>query len=451
VSQILEPARGRFFSPLLTKAVTIGVLLLVLLIALSQVDDLRREREGAREVAIARVTESLGGAQTVGGVLLNVPTVTTYRADNKTRDVRRVEHVLPDTLKINVTWVPEIKRSGLYAVPTYVAEVEIVGNFAARDLARLRSAIVDRQVRFDSATLTILNSESRTLRSFDTLTVAGNPVASTPGGYADFAGVEAALPEPLVSGAGDIPFRAKYRLVGSEALRVLPLARAATVSMTSAWPHPKFVGKQSPIEQNVRHDGFTAQWTTLDLARDFGQAWTDDDIRPGLLARDAFLAAAVGVEQYQPVDVYQRNYRAVHYAMLLIGLTFLTFFLCEHMGRMPIHGMQYLFVGLALAVFYVLLLALSEHVEFWTAYLIAASVLVLLITVYLSGVFRRAAPAAIFGGALATLYALMYLILVSEDYSLLMGAIMLCGVLAILMIGTRRFDWSSVGSARPAA
>jgi inner membrane protein len=135
VSQILEPARGRFFSPLLTKAVTIGVLLLVLLVALSQVDDLRREREGAREVAIARVTESLGGAQTVGGVLLNVPTVTTYRADNKTRDVRRVEHVLPDTLKINVTWVPEIKRSGLYAVPTYVAEVEIVGNFAARDRA----------------------------------------------------------------------------------------------------------------------------------------------------------------------------------------------------------------------------------------------------------------------------------------------------------------------------
>jgi inner membrane protein len=450
MSQLLEPGRSRLFSPLLTKAVTIGALLLVLLIALAQVDDLRREREGARELAVARVTESLGGAQTVGGVLLSVPTVTTYRADNKTRDVRRIEHVLPDTLTVNVSWTPEIKRSGLYAVPTYVAEVEIVGNFAARDLARLRSAIVDRQVRFDSATLSILNSESRTLRSFDTLTVDGNPVASVPGGYADFAGVDAAIPEQIISGSGDIPFRARYKLVGSAALRVLPLARTATVSMQSTWPHPKFVGTQSPVEQKIRPDGFTAKWTTLELARDFGQAWTDDDIRSGLNARDAIAASAVGVEQYQPVDVYQRNYRAVHYAMLLIGLTFLTFFLCEHMGRMPIHGMQYLFVGLALAVFYVLLLALSEHVEFWMAYLIAASVLVVLIAVYLSGVFRRAAPAAIFGGALAALYGLMYLILVSEDYSLLMGAIMLCGVLAILMIGTRRFDWSSVGNARPA-
>jgi inner membrane protein len=131
----------------------------------------------------------------------------------------------------------------------------------------------------------------------------------------------------------------------------------------------------------------------------------------------------------------------------LIAITFLTFLLWEHLAGIAIHGMQYLMVGLALAMFYLLLLALSEHVAFDLAYGISAGALVALITVYLTGVLRRVSLALGAGAGLATLYGMLYWILRSEDYSLLMGALLLFGVLAILMLATRRIDWTSV--ARP--
>jgi inner membrane protein len=154
--------------------------------------------------------------------------------------------------------------------------------------------------------------------------------------------------------------------------------------------------------------------------------------------------SAVGVSFYEPVDIYQRNYRAVHYAILLIVITFLTFFLWEHVSGIAIHGMQYFMVGLALALFYLLLLALSEHVSFDVAYGVSAGALVSLITLYLHGVLTRISLALGAGVGLAALYAMLYWILRSEDYSLLMGALLLFGVLAVLMIATRRVDWSSV-------
>jgi inner membrane protein len=167
-------------------------------------------------------------------------------------------------------------------------------------------------------------------------------------------------------------------------------------------------------------------------------------VRPGEPAEASFAGLGVGVSFYEPVDIYQRNYRAVHYAVLLIVITFLTFFLWEHMSGIAIHGMQYLMVGLALALFYLLLLALSEHMSFDVAYAASAGALVTLITVYLTGVLGRLPLALGAGAGLATLYTMLYWILRSEAYSLLMGALLLFGVLATLMIATRRVDWANV-------
>jgi inner membrane protein len=164
----------------------------------------------------------------------------------------------------------------------------------------------------------------------------------------------------------------------------------------------------------------------------------------------AFAHSGVGVTFYEPVDIYQRNYRAVHYAVLLIVITFLTFFLWEHLAGIAIHGMQYLMVGLALALFYLLLLALSEHMSFDLAYGLSAGALVGLITVYLTGVLRRLGLALGAGAGLATLYTMLYWILRSEDYSLLMGSLLLFGVLAILMVATRRVDWTNVARLKRA-
>ena len=236
----------------------------------------------------------------------------------------------------------------------------------------------------------------------------------------------------------------KLTLAGSSQLTFLPLARKAAIAIKSTWPHPKFEGAPAPLEPQISDDGFSARWSVLEINRNFGQSWYDSQVRRDLPAEVAFGQSGVGVTFYEPVDVYQRNYRAVHYAILLIAITFLAFFLWEHLSGSAIHAMQYLMVGLALALFYLLLLALSEHLAFDIAYAISAG--------SAGGADHRVPdrrlrrlPLALGAGAgLATLYTLLYWILRSEDYSLLMGALLLFGVLAILMTTTRRVDWSNV-------
>ena len=283
----------------------------------------------------------------------------------------------------------------------------------------------------------ILNSEAGALRGVDDLVVAGETSQVGADSYAGSAGISTSVPAAALRGGTSIPFRVKLTLAGSGQLKFLPLARKADISLASQWPDPRFEGAPAPLDPKISKDGFIARWSVLEINRGFGQSWYGPEVRPGMPADAAFAQSTVGVTFYESVDIYQRNYRAVHYAVLLIGITFLTFFLWEHLSGIAIHGMQYLLVGLSLAVFYLLLLALSEHLAFDLAYGISAGALVSLITVYLTGVLGRLPLALSAGAGLATLYAMLYWILRSEDYSLLMGALLLFGVLAILMVATR--------------
>jgi inner membrane protein len=446
--------RFRFMPPLLGKALVIMVLVGLLLGLVGKVEGLVGERVDMREAAAQRVAQSWGGPQTTAGVLLAIPVDTTRvvveqsasgRETQRTEVQHDVLYVLPDKLNVQAVAEPSYRTIGLYHTPVYLARVLIDGAFAARDFAQLRQDRQGREVKWAEAKLLILNSESRALRGVDELQVAGEAGPVSADGYAGFAGVSAAVPATVLREAGVIPFRLKLTLAGSTGITFLPLARQANISMTSSWPHPKFEGAPAPLDPQISDDGFTARWSVLEINRNFGQSWYDAQVRDGLQADAALAASGVGVTFYEPVDVYQRNYRAVHYAVLLIAITFLSFFLWEHMSGSSIHPMQYLMVGLGLALFYLLLLALSEHLAFDLAYAISAGALVLLITVYLSGVLRSLSLALGAGAGLATLYTMLYWILRSEDYSLLMGALLLFAVLAILMTTTRRVDWSQVG------
>jgi inner membrane protein len=179
----------------------------------------------------------------------------------------------------------------------------------------------------------------------------------------------------------------------------------------------------------------------LELNRNYSEAWQAGDVTP-----DALVQSRFGTELFQSVDAYQRTERAIKYALLFIALTFMTFFAWEQVSGTKLHPLQYLLVGLALSTFYLLLLALSEHLSFWGAYAIAAGALVALITVYVSGVVdpRRG---SIVGGAIAVIYALLYVLIRSEDYALLIGSIVLFAVLAIVMISTRRVQWYALAAA----
>jgi inner membrane protein len=441
------PLLQRFMPPLLAKALVIGFLVILLLIPIGRMEGLVRERVQMREAAAQRVAESWGGAQTTGGVLLAIPVETSRRETERIEIERNVVYVLPDVLRVTADAEPDTRSIGLYRTPVYTARLRIGGEFVARDFASLFESRPDRVVRWQEARVLVLNSESRALRAVDDFVVAGETVRVAADAYAGLAGISAPVRAEAFQEGGSIPFRVNLTLTGSRSLAFLPLARKADIAIESAWRHPKFEGAPAPLDPRIGDAGFGARWSVLEINRNFGQSWVDDQVSPGVPAEAAFLRSSLGVTFYEPVDIYQRNYRAVHYAILLIAITFLTFFLWEHVSGLAIHAMQYLMVGLALALFYLLLLALSEHVSFDLAYGLSAGALVALITVYLAGVLRRLPTALAAGGGLASLYVLLYWILRSEDYSLLMGALLLFGVLAVLMVATRRVDWSTVARA----
>jgi inner membrane protein len=227
-------------------------------------------------------------------------------------------------------------------------------------------------------------------------------------------------------------------------LSVLPLGSTTTAALKSGWPHPSFQGAFLPASRSISADGFEARWQVLELNRSYRQAWLEGEVNEATLAESAF-----GVGLFQAVDIYQRGERAIKYALLFIALTFLTFLAWEHIARVRLHPLQYLLVGLALSMFYLLLIALSEHVAFALAYLIAAVALVMLIGVYVAGALKGRARGAAASAVMTVVYGLLYVLVLSEDYALLLGAIILFSALAAVMLATRKLDWYAVTPAPP--
>jgi inner membrane protein len=230
-------------------------------------------------------------------------------------------------------------------------------------------------------------------------------------------------------------------IAGSESLQFLPLGSTTNVTAQIAWPHPDFDGAFLPVSRQLISGGYTAHWQVLELNRAVPQLWNGESLDHAALLRTAF-----GVRLYQPADIYSQNYRAVRYGILFVAVTFACFFAWEHLVRgLRLHPMQYLLVGLALATFYLLLLALSEHTGFGTAYAMAAAALIALITLYTAGATTKPRATLGIGTALSASYAALYVILVSEDNALLFGSLLLFAILAALMLATRRLDWAKVG------
>ena len=248
-------------------------------------------------------------------------------------------------------------------------------------------------------------------------------------------------------------------LGGTESLALVPLARSNVFKLTSTWPHPRFGGNFLPGQRQVTGNGFTADWEVSSLATgaqaQFLAGHTvpscDEVVPMSRYGDDRALAPtsggidAVAVSLVDPVNIYSKADRATKYGLLFVVLTFVGFFVFELIRRLPIHPVQYALVGLALAIFFLLLISLSEHIAFDSAYLIAATACIGLIGSYLSAVLQSRARGASFAAALAVLYAALYGLLVSEDNALVLGAGLLFVSLAILMLATRRLDWYQLG------
>ncbi|EMB2348430.1 cell envelope integrity protein CreD [Serratia sp. CY54039] len=428
-------------SVLFWKITTLLGLMVVMLIPIAQLMSVIDERSGYRQSVVGQVSESTSGAQRVLGPLIVIPYVEREeKKDEKGQTVvQRVQHyryLLPESLQVQGAPKVEVRKLGIYQTQVYQGPLSFKVRFGQPELTDLQRANVTVGQPF----LLVALSDSRGIKSISPL-VMPQPVAFEPGtGVGALRqGIHAPLTLAMLQQKEGLNADFTLTLAGTSSLSLVPLGRSSELQLQSNWPHPNFLGNFLPDERKVTEQGFSARWRSTWFANNINSAFYYDD---GIIDEDklpAFSASLV-----EPVDHYQLTERAVKYALLFIGLTFMAFFLFETLTGLRVHPIQYLLVGAALVLFYLILLAFSEHLGFALAYLAASIACSGLIGFYLSAVLRGKLRGALFAASLLLLYGVLYLLLQSEDNALVLGAGLLFAILAGIMLLTRKLDWYQV-------
>jgi inner membrane protein len=446
--------------PLLTKAFAVGGVLLALMLALQSVRDVVRERAGRLAAAERSVADSLASQQVLLGPVLQRrcdeiwSSVQGEGKDRKTVTERR-EFTLgatPSTLVVSAKTVIEPRRRGIFKVNGYAMKAKLEAGWA--DLAALQPSAehAGSKLHCDAPLMFVAVGDARGIRNA-TVTVAGTSLPVLPGTeHASHPrGFHAALPAPMADVAGALRAEVSLDLVGTGDLAFAPVADNTRVDLSSDWPHPSFAGRFLPATSSVNHEGFSATWQLSALAT----------TAPKELLRGAMACAlggapmegvasasdkgrcieTFGVAFMDPVSTYVLSDRATKYGLLFIALTFVGVGLVEVLRRLRVHAVQYLLVGSAVAVFFLLLVSLTEHIAFAWAYLAASAACTLLLTFYGSFVLRGWPAGMAFGACVAALYGALFVLLQMEQSALVLGSLLLFAVLAGVMVATRRVDW----------
>jgi inner membrane protein len=330
----------------------------------------------------------------------------------------------------------EERYRGIHKAVLYNTKLAFAGSFAVP----AHFGLADRQhrIQWGQAYLALGVPDIRGIKAGPTLRWQAARLAFAPGARNDVitSGLHAPLGE-LPTAAAAYEFAFELALRGTQRLELVPVGRDTLIELRSAWPHPSFIGRFLPENRTVTGAGFTARWRTSYFSTNVEQMLNQCSGREcAVLNEDA-----LGVAFIQPVDIYLKAERAVKYGVLFVGLTFAAFFLFELFKRLTIHPIQYGLVGIALAIFYLLLLSLSEHLGFGLSYLIAAISCVGLLGFYTAYVLKSVRHAAGFAALLAGLYGTLYVLLQLEDFALLMGSLLLFTILTAAMVLTRKVDW----------
>lgn len=430
---------------LFQKLAAIAVLSLLLLIPLSLIEGQIAGRSARQAEVMRNIAESAAGAQTLIGPVLAIryrERVERRGKDEAGREtvhheiVTRTEVLPPQRLDIGGEARVETRSRGLYRARLYHLALQLAGK-----------AVVPPRIGFDPARNIVDAQAFLVLGVADPRGVDNDPEVSVNGRVHRFAtgtagvvagqGVHVPLGPIDIATGGSFEFALPLNLTGSERLAIAPAGNATTVTLKSDWPHPSFQGRFLPTTRTVSAAGFEARWQVSHLARSFDRVLKSAEANA--------TGETLDISFMEPVNVYLKAERAVKYGLLFVVLTFAAFFLTEVLRRLAIHPLQYLLVGLALAIFFLLLIALSEHLSFALAYGISASACVTLIGTYLAGALGSRVRGAAFGAGIAALYGVLYGVLLSEDNALLMGALLLFAALGASMLATRRIDWYGIG------
>lgn len=420
---------------LTARIATVAFLALILMLPVVWIQDLIYERQNTQNSVINEVSSKWGLNQTVQAISISIPYKERIVEDKNIVEIVRYAHFLPENLDVKAELVPEIRKRRIYEVVVYNSTLVLKGNFGKVDLTEWK--VNDADIKWDEAFVTVGISDVRGIADEVMLQWNDKQIRLNPGIPTDelaYSGMSARV--PLQMNGGNYQFEMKLNLRGSSFIQFVPVGRKTTLHMTANWGTPSFSGAFLPVEKTVTETEFSADWTVLDLNRNYPQQWVGSNPN---LAESAF-----GVDLLVPIDDYQKTTRAAKYAIMFIALTFMVFFIIEVLQNKRVHPIQYMLTGLALIVFYTLLLSISEYWGFGPAYLISSVMVILLLMAYVKGIFKSNKHALIQGGILTFLYGFLFVLLQLEDYALLIGSLGLFVILAIVMMVSLKIDWYQV-------
>jgi len=461
----MENARTRITQSLTFKGLTIAALIAALLIPGSMIQNLIQERQDRSRATVQTINEKWSRAQTLCAPVLLVPYTTTKLNNyDKPYTEEHTLYVTPKDLKVTASLTPEERYYGIYKAIVYRSDIHFSGNFSG--LADLK--VEDSVFHFDKAQIAIGISDLKGVTQTPAFKVNGKMLEPTVGvvrlfGASDNAGSDSSrygrshTSDGDVSGktlvvdlkdsiVGETPqqliFDGMMKLNGSGSISFIPVGQNTSVTLNGQWPSPSFIGGFSP-ESKIDSGRFEAAWNILSFNREIPESWSNNSV--STLGKSSF-----GVNLIETVDHYQQNMRSAKYALMFISLTFIVFFFVEVFTKKSIQFFQYVLVGIALILFYSLLLSLSEQVGFGMAYLVASAATITLTTVYLYSLIRRVSAALILAGVMLSLYTFLYVILQVEDFALLFGSIFLFVVLGVIMFVSNKIKLGKPATASAA-
>jgi inner membrane protein len=458
---------------LLFKCLIIGMLAFLLGIPLMMIQSTISERMSRHEEAVRSIAADSVREQTVAGPVLVIPYTDEYQedpvVDDSSKMVKTIKRtvnkhmlVFPNDLKVNGGVDTDTRYRGIHKVLVYSGQYSVSGDFVLPSTDDIRGEKPNSKITLGKPFVSLPISDVRGVRDIPKISWNGAKIEFEQG--SGLSVVREGLHAPVPFGKADAgtPVQFSFGLVldGSVRMNFAPVAKNNHVTLTSKWPHPQFSGQflPSPKDRKIDNSGFTATWKISSLATNTQQQFSRAESLS--MAAESQVSAAINtnpgspglsnleyfsVAFIEPVNIYSQADRAVKYGLLFVALTFAAFFLFEVLKQLPIHPIQYLLVGLALALFFLLLVSLSEHIEFLHAYLIASGACILLIGFYLAYVLRNWKRGLGFGIGLTVLYGVLYGLLSSENNALVMGSILLFAVLSAVMITTRKVDWYQIG------
>ena len=431
---------------LLLKLAVLGGVSILLLNALASIKGITRDRERRLHEVEQDIAGSYAGVQRIIGPVMNMTVRETWREKFYDKEKLSWEEreatglnsvfIYPEQLSYDGSLQVQERYRGIFKANVFQTKGRIEGTIRFPSLDTLHKE-KNSSIEIISADIGLYISDPRGISHMSQMNWNGTPLTFQPGSglQKHKEGIHVSVPYDSTTDQ-PLTFSMELSLHGTGQFQFVPIGSSNRVHLASPWPHPAFIGHFLATERTISADGFDAEWNVNSLACSAQQSLDNEQISS---------IQYLGVNLIDPISTYSLTDRALKYGFLFIFLTFAAFFLFEMIRKLQIHPIQYGFVGLAQAIFFLLLLSLSEHIGFGRAYLLAALATICVISAYLCSVLKQLSRGILFGGVLSLVYAALYGLLLSEDHALVAGSTLLFGLLTLVMMLTRNIDWYALG------